>query len=449
MNDGLNKRVNCVKMFFNGLVLLMMHQCTIQYAMNPGVCGFLRYYPTDDVMIRETGGNKYIINKLPRTVPSLSYIIIDRVFRNYYESECKKTIISDIKDAIRSLLTIFKCQAQENSLESARDKWDMVYKALQSDFKGKDTLQDTFDFVENRYRNDMPSLLVALNGSNFRLSKDDYLAWLDTVILNQFLIVKRQQTFLNAIAYAKYPEVIEKIGSVLTFNNFSMYFEANLPAKKPHLISFLTFACHMRNVVSVNFFLQKGFKVNIYDLTYDSPLLAAIRKGSPKIVKLLLKYGAVLYGTPFDSDYPALFRTLILLGEAVNLKKKKHYQTIFDLIIDVLKHKHSKMIQFHNKSGFTALHIAAYYGLLEQAEILLDYGAAINWKSNNGNTPLMQAAESKHFGMIDLLLKYGADSTLENKAGKTALAIVQQNEDEAGAELWKALFQTYELLNSQ
>lgn len=73
----------------------------------------------------------------------------------------------------------------------------------------------------------------------------------------------------------------------------------------------------------------------------------------------------------------------------------------------------------------SALHIAAQYGAFEAAEALLTAGANPNAIDKNGNTPLISVAisvedEQLAVGMVQLLLKHGADPARRNYEGKSA-----------------------------
>ena len=74
-----------------------------------------------------------------------------------------------------------------------------------------------------------------------------------------------------------------------------------------------------------------------------------------------------------------------------------------------------------NKTGWTPLHYAATNGHVAVIELLLENHAYIDAASPNGTTPLMMAA---HYGSpeaVKLLLDSGADPTLKNQLGLTAL----------------------------
>lgn len=85
------------------------------------------------------------------------------------------------------------------------------------------------------------------------------------------------------------------------------------------------------------------------------------------------------------------------------------------------------------------LHIAASRGNLKEVEALLEHGAEPNALSQNLETPLMKACRTKalyfqrgarrwvgcYVAIIQKLLEYGANASLVNKTGNTALQIAQ------------------------
>lgn len=73
-----------------------------------------------------------------------------------------------------------------------------------------------------------------------------------------------------------------------------------------------------------------------------------------------------------------------------------------------------------NREGWTPLHYAASGPSAAVVQLLLDRGAAIDARSPNGSTPLMMAARYGAIDSADLLLARGADTTLRNQRELTA-----------------------------
>lgn len=62
---------------------------------------------------------------------------------------------------------------------------------------------------------------------------------------------------------------------------------------------------------------------------------------------------------------------------------------------------------------------AARNGMEEDCVSLMELGADVNWKSKDGETPLMAAAQNGHKGVVSLCLASGADpSIISDTKGK-------------------------------
>lgn len=87
--------------------------------------------------------------------------------------------------------------------------------------------------------------------------------------------------------------------------------------------------------------------------------------------------------------------------------------------------------------GFTALHLAAFFGQEEAAKILLESGAEVDLVARNATihvTPLHSAAAGSHPGIVKLLLEHGADPNAAQDGGFTPLHSAAQNDDRESAE---------------
>jgi uncharacterized protein len=88
-----------------------------------------------------------------------------------------------------------------------------------------------------------------------------------------------------------------------------------------------------------------------------------------------------------------------------------------------------------NKTGWTPLHYAATGGHVEIIQILLDEYAYIDAESPNKSTPLMMAAKYGTPAAVKLLLESGADPTLRNELGLSAIDFAQQGNRRDSAEM--------------
>lgn len=77
--------------------------------------------------------------------------------------------------------------------------------------------------------------------------------------------------------------------------------------------------------------------------------------------------------------------------------------------------------------GSTALHEAAQFNRLDEAQALLAKGAAVNTANNVGLTPLHMAALAGHAAMVTLLLDHNADVKAKDAFGLTPLHCAAQH----------------------
>ena len=74
------------------------------------------------------------------------------------------------------------------------------------------------------------------------------------------------------------------------------------------------------------------------------------------------------------------------------------------------------------------LHITALYNHLEVAELLIEYGADVNAKANNGRTPLHFASAKNNNEIARLLISKGADVNAKRNDGLTPFDEANESE---------------------
>ena len=77
------------------------------------------------------------------------------------------------------------------------------------------------------------------------------------------------------------------------------------------------------------------------------------------------------------------------------------------------------------KNKWTPLHLAAQHADLEAARALIDAGAPLNARDASGRTPCFVAALTPMGGhdVLSALLDAGADPTIENNSGESAVSV--------------------------
>lgn len=148
--------------------------------------------------------------------------------------------------------------------------------------------------------------------------------------------------------------------------------------------------------------LFRGFDPNTVDAKGFSGLLIASRDGSLKVAALLLSQNKTQIEIRSPQDENALM--MAALGGHEALAK-------------VLIEKGADV----NKTGWAPLHYAATKGHISIMRLLLQNHAYIDAESPNKTTPLMMASMYGTFDAVKLLVEEGADPSLKNELGLTAL----------------------------
>jgi uncharacterized protein len=92
----------------------------------------------------------------------------------------------------------------------------------------------------------------------------------------------------------------------------------------------------------------------------------------------------------------------------------------------------------YSPDGFTALHLAAFFGKAEVARLLLEHGAGVDVYTRNpfANQPLHAAAAGRHIEVCRVLLAAGADVNATQHGGYTPLHEAAQSGDVELSELF-------------
>jgi ankyrin repeat protein len=136
----------------------------------------------------------------------------------------------------------------------------------------------------------------------------------------------------------------------------------------------------------------------------ESPLMAALYRGHHSVVDALVELGA-------EVDIFAAAAT----GRLTQLKREL---------------SKPGAARTYSYDGWTPLHLAAFFGHVEAARMLLQAGADIQSVSCNSlkNTPLHAATAGKHAAVALLLLEGGADAQVADGGGHTANRIASENQ---------------------
>jgi ankyrin repeat protein len=170
------------------------------------------------------------------------------------------------------------------------------------------------------------------------------------------------------------------------------------------------------NPYTIQSLLSRGFDPDTVDAEGLSGLYLALRDDSLKVAAVLADWPRtnVEFRTP-EGESPLM---IAALKGRLNFVKK-----LIARGADV------------NKPGWTPLHYAATGGHLEIMALLLDQNAYIDAASPNGTTPLMMAAQYASADAVKLLLDAGADPSLKNQLGLTAIDFAHRADRDDSAEL--------------
>jgi hypothetical protein len=165
--------------------------------------------------------------------------------------------------------------------------------------------------------------------------------------------------------------------------------------------------------------LFRGFDANTLDSEGRHGLHIAMMEGSLKVAKTLLDLSGTQVDTRSKSDETPLM--LAALKGHTSFAKR-----LIERGADVYK------------TGWTPLHYAATGGHVEMIKLLLENHAYIDTESPNKTTPLMMAAQYGTAQAVKLLIDEGADISLKNDIGMTALDFSRFGESRASFDVLTA-----------
>lgn len=176
--------------------------------------------------------------------------------------------------------------------------------------------------------------------------------------------------------------------------------------------------------------IYRGMDPNTPTEKGEPALVFAIRSGSPKTVAYLLKQP----GIQIDATNAADETALMLAANANDLASA-------NLLIEAGASV--------NRPNWTPLHYAASKGHTEMMRILIENDAYIDAESPNGTTPLMMAAYYATPKAVKLMLEEGADPTLQNKDGQTALDMALSKDKKLSAQYIRVFLDALEAKKNQ
>lgn len=181
--------------------------------------------------------------------------------------------------------------------------------------------------------------------------------------------------------------------------------------------------------------------VNVKDIHGSTPLSIAAQEGHLEVVKLLLEKGAAIetktnyrrapVSTAAFYSNPAIVKVLAVKGTVEAIGATPLYIAAREGHLAVVKLLLEKgaAIEAKAEDGCTPLSTAAFNGHADVVKLLLERGAAVEGKHKDSVTPLAMAAQQGHLEVVRLLLEKGAAVDAKDNDGFTPLARAAQNRD--------------------
>ncbi|KAM9809727.1 ankyrin-3-like isoform 16-T16 [Syngnathus typhle] len=208
---------------------------------------------------------------------------------------------------------------------------------------------------------------------------------------------KKGNTALHIASLAGQTEVVKE----LVTNG------ANVNAQSQNGFTPLYMASQENHLEVVRFLLENNTSQSMATEDGFTPLAVALQQGHDQVVSLLL-----------ENDTKGKVRL-----PALHIAARKDDTKAAALLLqnDHNADVESKMMNRTTESGFTPLHIAAHYGNINVATLLLNRGAAVDFMARNDITPLHVASKRGNSNMVKLLLDRGSKIDAKTKDGLTPL----------------------------
>ncbi|NXN10600.1 ANK2 protein, partial [Indicator maculatus] len=221
---------------------------------------------------------------------------------------------------------------------------------------------------------------------------------------------------------------------------------ANINAQSQNGFTPLYMAAQENHIEVVKYLLENGANQSTATEDGFTPLAVALQQGHNQAVAILLendtkgkvrlpalhiaarkddtKSAALLLQNDHNADVQSKV-TLLLCSGFTPLHIAAHYGNVN---VATLLLNRGAAVDFTARNGITPLHVASKRGNTNMVKLLLDRGGQIDAKTRDGLTPLHCAARSGHDQVVELLLERGAPLLARTKNGLSPLHMAAQGD---------------------
>ncbi|MBV8330985.1 MAG: ankyrin repeat domain-containing protein [Verrucomicrobia bacterium] len=181
---------------------------------------------------------------------------------------------------------------------------------------------------------------------------------------------------------------------------------------------------------ALQLFLDGGMDCDAQNASGSTALMAAAKNGRIDVVNKLLeqklnlnlqdKQGETALMWAAANNQVAVVKVLLTKGADTNLQDQSGWSALMKAVYQGNTACVQTLVGQSRQEVNRALLVAALTGHRDIAKILLDNGAEVDTRADDGRTPLMLAATRGDTDLVSLLLASGADPTLIDRSGETA-----------------------------